>query len=115
MIKLAGPAINADVFCTQAGIPMDKMPAGKSFNERFLKRFSVPVQLYAPYSYDAASALIEAMKLADSADPARYLPLLQKVSFKGVTGNVAFDASGDIREGGVALYQYQSGKWQLRP
>jgi len=115
MIKLAGPAIGADVFCTQAGIPMDKMPAGKSFNERFLKRFNVPVQLYAPYSYDAASALVEAMKLADSADPARYLPQLQKVSFKGVTGNVAFDASGDIREGGVALYQYQSGKWQLRP
>ena len=48
-----------------------------------------------------------AMKKADSADPARYLPLLQKVSFKGVTGNVAFDASGDIREGGVALYQHQ--------
>ena len=115
MIKLAGPAINADVFCTQAGIPMDKMPAGKSFNVRFLKRFSTPVQLYAPYSYDAASALIEAMKLADSADPARYLPLLQKVSFKGVTGTVAFDASGDIREGGVALYQHQSGKWLFRP
>lgn len=115
MIKLAGPAIGADVFCTQAGIPMDKMPAGKSFNERFLKRFSTPVQLYAPYSYDAASALIEAMKLADSADPARYLPLLQKVSFKGVTGTVAFDASGDIREGGVALYQHQSGKWLFRP
>ena len=115
MIKLAGPAINAEVFCTQAGIPMDKMPAGKSFNERFLKRFSTPVQLYAPYSYDAASALIEAMKLADSADPARYLPLLQKVSFKGVTGTVAFDASGDIREGGVALYQHQSGKWLFRP
>lgn len=115
MIKLAGPAIGADVFCTQAGIPMDKMPAGKSFNERFLKRFNTPVQLYAPYSYDAASALIEAMKLADSADPARYLPLLQKVSFKGVTGTVAFDASGDIREGGVALYQHQSGKWLFRP
>ena len=55
MIKLAGPAINADVFCTQAGIPMDRMPAGKGFNERFTKRFNVPVQLYAPYSYDAAS------------------------------------------------------------
>ena len=99
----------------QAGIPMDKMPAGKSFNERFLKRFSTPVQLYAPYSYDAASALIEAMKLANSAEPAKYLPLMQKVAFKGVTGNVAFDASGDIREGGVALYQHQSGKWLFRP
>ena len=115
MIKIAGAAMSGDVYCTQAGIPMDKMPAGKSFNERFLKRFSTPVQLYAPYSYDAASALIEAMKLADSADPARYLPLLQKVSFKGVTGAVAFDANGDIREGGVALYQHQSGKWLFRP
>ncbi len=115
MIKIAGPAMSPDVYCTQAGIPMDKMPGGKDFNERFKKRFGVPVQLYAPYSYDAASALIEAMKLANSADPAKYLPQLQKVAFKGVTGNIAFDAGGDSREGGVTLYQFNSGKWEARP
>jgi branched-chain amino acid transport system substrate-binding protein len=115
MIKIAGPAMSADVYCTQAGIPMDKMPGGKDFNERFKKRFGVPVQLYAPYSYDAASALVEAMKLANSAEPARYLPQLQKVAFKGVTGNIAFDGSGDSREGGVTLYQFNSGKWVARP
>jgi branched-chain amino acid transport system substrate-binding protein len=107
--------MSADVYCTQAGIPMDKMPGGKDFNERFKKRFGVPVQLYAPYSYDAASALVEAMKLANSAEPARYLPQLQKVAFKGVTGNIAFDGSGDSREGGVTLYQFNSGKWVARP
>lgn len=115
MIKIAGPAMSPDVYCTQAGIPMDKMPGGKDFNERFKKRFGVPVQLYAPYSYDAASALIEAMKLANSAEPAKYLPQLQKVAFKGVTGNIAFDARGDSREGGVTLYQFNSGKWEARP
>ncbi len=115
MIKIAGPAMSPDVYCTQAGIPMDKMPGGKDFNERFKKRFGVPVQLYAPYSYDAASALIEAMKLANSAEPAKYLPQLQKVAFKGVTGNISFDASGDSREGGVTLYQFNSGKWEARP
>ena len=115
MIKIAGAAMSGDVYCTQAGIPMDRMPAGKAFNERFTKRFSVPVQLYAPYSYDAANALIEAMKLANSSDPAHYLAQLQKVSFKGVTGNIAFDAQGDSREGGVALYQFNGGKWESRP
>ena len=115
MIKIAGAAMSGDVYCTQAGIPMDRMPAGKAFNERFTKRFSVPVQLYAPYSYDAANALIEAMKLANSSDPAKYLAQLQKVSFKGVTGNIAFDAQGDSREGGVALYQFNGGKWESRP
>lgn len=115
MIKIAGAAMSSDVYCTQAGIPMDKMPGGKDFNERFKKRFGVPVQLYAPYSYDAATALIEAMKAANSAEPAKYLPQLQKVSFKGITGNVAFDASGDSREGGVTLYQFANGKWEARP
>ena len=47
-------------------------------------------------------------------DPARYLPLLQKVSFKGVTGNIAFDAFGDSREGGVTLYQFKAGAWEAR-
>ena len=115
MIKIAGAAMSSDVYCTQAGIPMDKMPGGKEFNERFKKRFGVPVQLYAPYSYDATTALIEAMKAAGSSDPAKYLPQMQKLSFKGVTGNIAFDASGDSREGGVTLYQFNAGKWEARP
>jgi branched-chain amino acid transport system substrate-binding protein len=37
---------------------------------------------------------------------------MQKVSFKGVTGNIAFDAKGDITEGGVSLYGYANGKWE---
>ena len=69
------------------------------------------MQLYAPYSYDAAMALIEAMKAADSVEPAKYLPALQKLDVKGVTGKIAFDKNGDIREGGITMYRFQNGKW----
>lgn len=111
MLKLAAASLDDKVFCTQAGIPMEKMPGGAQFRERFKKRFGGDVQLYAPYSYDAAMSLIEAMKAADSPEPAKYLPALAKLKTKGVTGNIAFDTKGDIQEGGITLYAYKGGKW----
>ncbi len=112
VIKLAGAAISANAYCTQPGLPLDKMPGGKNFNERFKKRFNADVQIYAPYSYDAASAIIEAMKAANSADPAKYAGNIGKVNFPGVIGTVAFDAKGDIKDGAVTVYQFKSGKWE---
>ena len=112
MIKLAGDAMSGDTYCTQAGIPMDKMPGGAQFNKRFKEVFKGDVQLYAPYSYDAAMALIEAMKAAGSVEPAKYLPALQKLNMQGVTGKIAFDKNGDILDGGVTLYHFQGGKWE---
>jgi branched-chain amino acid transport system substrate-binding protein len=109
MIKLAGPAMSATCSAPRPASRWTRCPPAR-LQRALPKRFNVPVQLYAPYSYDAASALIEAMKLADSADPAKYLPLLQKVSFKGVTGNIAFDASGDSREGVSTSSMPASGK-----
>ncbi|MFC5302343.1 branched-chain amino acid ABC transporter substrate-binding protein [Azospira restricta] len=113
MLKLAAPALGPQVYCTQAGLPVDKMPGGAEFKARFKQRFNAEVQLYAPYAYDATNALIEAMKLANSVEPAKYLPQLQKVSLKGVTGTVAFDAKGDNRNGGITLNQFGDGKWQV--
>ena len=113
MLKLAAQAMSADVYCTQAGVPIEKMAGGSEFKTRFKQRFNTDVQLYAPYAYDATNALIEAMKLANSTDPAKYLPQLQKVNFKGVTDTVAFDPKGDNRFGGISLYQFNAGKWAV--
>jgi branched-chain amino acid transport system substrate-binding protein len=111
MLKLSAKDLDNRVFCTQAGIPMEKMPGGAKFKERFKQRFNAEVQLYAPYNYDAATALIEAMKAANSAEPAKYLPALKALNIKGITGNISFDAKGDIKEGGVTFYSYKDGKW----
>ena len=111
MIKLAGAAINATTYCSMAGLPLEKMPGGTEFRNRFKERFKTDVQIYSPYAYDAATAIINAMKAADSVEPSKYLPELKKVNFQGVTGNVAFDAQGDIKEGSVTMYQFKDGSW----
>ena len=112
IIKLAGDAIGPNAYCTQPGLPLDKMPGGKDFNTRFKKRFNADVQIYAPYAYDAASAIVEAMKAANSFDPAKYAAHIGKVNFPGVIGTVAFDAKGDIKDGAVTVYQFKAGKWE---
>jgi branched-chain amino acid transport system substrate-binding protein len=70
------------------------------------------VQIYAPYVYDSVMVMVEAMKKAGSADSAKYLPELKKIAYKGVTGNIAFDAKGDIKDGTLTLYTYKGGKRQ---
>jgi branched-chain amino acid transport system substrate-binding protein len=111
MIKLAGSALTDAAYCTQAGLPMARMPGGAAFNARFKQRFNTEVQLYAPYAYDATTAVVKAMVAAGSAEPDKYLPALRNLSFKGITGPIAFDERGDVKEGGVTLYRFEKGTW----
>jgi branched-chain amino acid transport system substrate-binding protein len=53
--------------------------------------------------------LAEAMNRAGSSAPAKYLPELAKVRYQGVTGAIAFDAHGDIRDGTITLYTFKGG------
>lgn len=110
-LKLAGPE-GEGAYASSPGVPLDSMPGGKAFAEKFKARFNVPIQLYAPYAYDAMSAMLAAMKKADSVDPVKYLPVLANIHFQGVTTNVVFDPNGDITGGGISLYQIKGGKWQ---
>ncbi len=108
-IKLAGDA-SQGIYGSLPGVPLDKMPGGKAFETRFVAKYQ-PVQLYAPYCYDAVNVMIAAMQKADSADPARYLPALAGISYDGITTKIQFDAKGDLKGGTVTLYQVQQGKW----
>jgi branched-chain amino acid transport system substrate-binding protein len=112
MLKLASAELDETVYCARAGLPMAKMPQGADFRARFQARFKTDVQLYAPYSYDATMALIKAMQAADTTEPAGYLAALRSLSFSGVTGPIAFDDKGDIRDGGISLYRFGAGQWQ---
>ena len=79
------------------------------FKAEFKKKFGADVQIYAPYVYDAVKVMVAAMEKADSADPK--LPAgLAKTDYKGVTGNIAFDEKGDIKNGALTLYTYKGGK-----
>jgi branched-chain amino acid transport system substrate-binding protein len=107
MTKLAGPAAEG-LLCSQAGIPV--AAADKSFLDAYKKKFNVDPILYAPFTYDAANILIAAMKKADSADPAKYLPELAKITHKGVTGQISFDAKGDRNDAEMTIFTMKGGK-----
>jgi branched-chain amino acid transport system substrate-binding protein len=109
-IKLAGDAAEGG-YASLPGVPLHNMPGGKGFETRFIAKYQ-PIQLYAPYCYDAVNVMIAAMQKADSVEPAKYLPELSKISMDGVTAKIQFDAKGDLRGGEITLYQVQQGKWQ---
>ncbi|NMG77341.1 ABC transporter substrate-binding protein [Aromatoleum diolicum] len=111
MIKMAGDALSATTFCTQAGIPLDKMPGGTAFRTQFKQRYGNDIHVYAPYAYDAMMSVIEAMKTANSVEPAKYQPSLKALSYQGVTGPVAFDQNGDIKGGAITVYNFSGGQW----
>ena len=107
MVKLAGEATEG-MLCSQAGIPV--AAASKKFLDAYKKRFNQDPIIYAPFTYDAANLLIEAMKKADSADPAKYLPELQKISYAGATGPISFDEKGDRKDAEITIFAIKSGK-----
>ena len=109
-IKLAGKAAEG-VIASSPGMEIAKTPAGQAFATKFEKKFG-KIQNYAPYAYEATLTLIAAMKAANSADPRKYLPFLSKIKRQGVTGEIAFDAKGDIQGGKVTLYHVHHGIWQ---
>jgi len=107
MTKLAGAAAEG-LLCSQAGIP--PQAADKKFLDAYKKKFNVDPILYAPFTYDAANLLIEAMKKANSVDPAKYLPELAKIDFKGATGKIAFDDKGDRKDAEITIFTMKDGK-----
>ena len=71
------------------------------------------IQLYAPYCYDAMMVMVDAMKRANSVEPAKYLPELAKTDYDGVTAKIRFDAKGDLSGGAITVYQVSKGQWKV--
>jgi branched-chain amino acid transport system substrate-binding protein len=110
-LKLAGTAAEG-VTASSPGLPIDSMPGGKAFRTKFTAQYGA-IQTYAPYAYDAATAMITAMEKAGSAEPAKILAELPKIRFAGVTGEIGFDAKGDVLGGAITLYRVKAGKWDV--
>ncbi|HVK93364.1 MAG TPA: branched-chain amino acid ABC transporter substrate-binding protein [Noviherbaspirillum sp.] len=112
LAKLAGDALaDGQVVCAEAGGVEEAQKKGlEDFKVAFRKKFNTDVQIYAPYVYDSVMVMVEAMKKAGSPEPAKYMPELAKIQYKGVTGNIAFDNKGDIKNGTLTLYTYQNGQ-----
>jgi branched-chain amino acid transport system substrate-binding protein len=116
-IDLGGASSTGDM-ATSVGAPTDQLAAGKTFLAAYQAAgYKEPAAAYGAYSYDAANAIINALKvsLKDAKDVASArqatIDALGKVSFEGVTGKVAFDQFGDSTSRVLTVYKVTGGKW----
>ena len=112
-IQLAG-ADAAGHYSATAGGVLAARPAGKAFEARYKARFKQDVVLLGPQFYDGVMLVAEAMKKANSVEPAKYLPQLAKLHYSGVTSDFAFDAKGDLVRAPVTISVVKDNKWAVQ-
>ena len=115
-IKLGGR--DADL-ATSVGAPVETLDSAKAFVEAYKAAgYSEPYAAYGAYSYDAANAIINALKVslasATDAKSARQATItaMANVSFDGATGKVAFDKFGDSVSRVLTVYKVDAGAWK---
>jgi branched-chain amino acid transport system substrate-binding protein len=109
MIKLAGDAAT-QVTCSMAGEAVEKLTKGAEFLDKYKAKFNQEVQVYAPYSYDAVYVIADAIKRAGKADRASITAAMPATNYQGLTGTIAFDEKGDIKNGAISMFKVKDGK-----
>ena len=116
-IELAGKTSEGDL-STSVGAPTETLESAKSFVSGYAEGgFKEPYEAYGAQSYDAANAIINALKVslkdASDAQSAREATITEvgKVSFDGATGKVEFDEFGDTTNKIITAYEVKGGKW----
>jgi branched-chain amino acid transport system substrate-binding protein len=108
-IKLAGDAAGV-LTCSMAGEAVEKLAKGEEFKTKFKAKFNQDVQIYSPYSYDAVYVIAEAIKRAGGPDKPKIADEVAKTGYTGVTGQIAFDEKGDIKNGAISMFKVKEGK-----
>ncbi len=88
-------------------------PQAKAFNDAYTKMFNTPPSTYSPEAYDAANALLTAIKAAASSGTATRQSVwdaVNKLDYKGITTQIKFQPNGEVEAQVINLYQQKNGK-----
>ncbi|WP_329340327.1 branched-chain amino acid ABC transporter substrate-binding protein [Streptomyces sp. NBC_00663] len=119
-VELAGANSTGDL-ATSVGAPVETLSSAKQFVADYKKAgYKDEYAAYGGYSYDAAWAIILAVKkVVDDNDGklpsdarAKITAATQNVSFDGVTGKVSFDEYGDATNKQLTVYAVENGAWK---
>ncbi|KPC59568.1 branched-chain amino acid ABC transporter substrate-binding protein [Streptomyces chattanoogensis] len=110
-------------YASSVGKPVEELPSARKFIADYKAAgFKEAYEAYGGSTYDATWALIQAVKqvaadnngkLPDDAR-AKVVEAMNKVTFDGVTGKVAFDKYGDTTNTMITAYQVDKGAWKSR-
>lgn len=109
MAKLGGAAVGENVLCAQGGAILDRQATGPAFQARYVQRFKQKPDVYAPSFYDQTMFIAQAMKAANSTDPAVVSQKMHTQSWRGVVGTYAYDPAGNMKQSAVTIYTFKDG------
>ncbi|MFF8957135.1 branched-chain amino acid ABC transporter substrate-binding protein [Streptomyces sp. NPDC014894] len=118
-ISASGEANEGDI-ATSVGFPIEKLDTAKKFIADYKTAgYKDPYAAYGGYSYDAAWAIVQAVKdvvakndgKVPSDARAKVTEAMGTVNFDGVTGKVSFDEFGDTTNKQLTVYSVKDGKW----
>jgi len=89
--------------------PDDPRPEVQNFVNAYKAKYGVIPDALATLAYDAANILIQSIKDAGKNDPTAVKDKMAAIKFKGISGDIAFDANHDpIKK--AAIIKIQGGK-----
>ncbi|TFV89261.1 branched-chain amino acid ABC transporter substrate-binding protein [Oxalobacteraceae bacterium OM1] len=108
MGKLGGDAVGENVLCAQGGAILDKSESGPAFKAKYKQRFNQDPDVYAASFYDGMMMYADAMKKANSTDPAKVGAEIAKGTYKGVAGTYSFDDKGNMKQSPVTIFTFRN-------
>ncbi|MFJ3047442.1 branched-chain amino acid ABC transporter substrate-binding protein [Herbaspirillum chlorophenolicum] len=109
MFRLAANYMGGGVYCVQGGVWLTRVADGAVFAATYQNRYGRPPDVYAASFYDGVLLLAQAMKTAGSAQPERFVPVLARGRYKGITATYEFDAKHDLKDSDVTILRLKDG------
>ncbi|WP_309083923.1 ABC transporter substrate-binding protein [Chelativorans sp.] len=110
-----GPELANDVYFSTHTYRADDRPEVKKFIEDYKAEYGIePENAFAPLGYDAMMLVADAIKRANSAEPAKIRDALAETrGFKGVTGEISYTRANMVPPKPVSIISVKNGKYAV--
>ncbi|WP_336056010.1 ABC transporter substrate-binding protein [Nitratireductor sp. CH_MIT9313-5] len=110
-----GPELANDVYFSTHTYRADDRPEVTKFIEDYKAEYGIePENAFAPLGYDAIMLVADAIRRADSAEPAAIKDALAETrGFKGVTGEISYTRETMVPPKPVSIISVQGGKFEV--
>lgn len=113
-VEGVSPAVAEGTLAFREGIPLEKLPGGKFFAEKYQAAgYAEPAEAYGPFSFAAMNLVLDTVEAVGPNRKKVRDALGQVVDHDTILGPVTFDDHGQNIIAAVSKYVVQDGKWVL--
>jgi branched-chain amino acid transport system substrate-binding protein len=110
-LEVAGPS-GEGTLTIKPGKPIEKLEGGMKFVKAYEGvGYREPFGVYGPNAYDSAGILLEAISKVGPDDKGAIAKVVRNIKYRGLMGEITFDATGQTTNIVVSRFVGQDGKW----